>query len=331
MIQTIEGNKMRQLLRIACGMLFLYTSLNSICYAQQNYPNHPIKVIVPFPAGGVTDMGARIIMEKMGDYLGQPMLIDNRPGAGTKLGTMVAMKSPKDGYTLYLNNNSYSILPAVDPDPGYNAETDLAPIGLSAFYGMAMIVNSNVSWNNMSEMIEFAKKNPGKLTYGSAGIGSGTHFLGEHLMILTGTKMLHVPYKSTSLASQEVAAGRIDFAFEGAVKPFVDGGRVKIIAVTDTQRDPRYPQVPTVGESGFTEFTFSSWLAVFAPAGTPDPIIQKLNQALNFANNDPSVKKKLADMGLNAFTGTPDMLAKQISKDLLQYKKIATAANIKIN
>jgi len=313
---------------LAC--LFFYVILSFPALAQQDYPNKPIKVIVLFPAGGVTDLGARIVLDRMSTSLGQPILIDNRPGAGTKLGTLIAVKAPKDGYTLYLNNNSYSILAALDSDPGYDAENDLTAIGLSASYGMAMIVNPSTNVQSLAELIDIARKNPGKLTYGSAGLGSGTHFMGEHFKQLTGTDILHVPYKSTQLATQDVAGGRIDIAFEGSVKPYVDSGKVRIIAVTDVNRDPRFPNIPTVSEAGLPEFTFASWLGLFAPNGLTDKQIMRLNQALNEATSDISVKRRLSDMGLTATIGPPNLLRSQIKDDLIRYKKIAATVKIKI-
>jgi tripartite-type tricarboxylate transporter receptor subunit TctC len=304
--------------------------LTCAAYAQSAWPNRPVKVIVPFPAGGVTDVSARIILDRMGQALGSPLLVENRPGAGTKLGTAAAIKSPKDGYTLYMNNSSYSMLPVLDPEAGYDAERDLVPVGLGTSYGMAVAVNAASPHKSLRELVSAAKQNPGKLSYGSAGMGSGSHFMGEHLKKLAGVDMLHVPFKSTSVATQEVAAGRVDLAFEGAIKPFVDSGKVKVIAVTGTTRDPRFPQIPTVAEAGMPEFTFESWLGLFAPVGTPEAIITRLNQAMNEAVADPGVKQKLADLGLTATGGPPAKLRAQIATDLAHYRKIASDTGVKL-
>lgn len=300
-----------------------------IAGAQGAYPNKPIKVIVPFPPGGVTDLGARIVLDRMATALGQPMLIDNRPGAGSKLGTQIAMKAPKDGYTLYINNNSYSILSALDGDAGYDAVTDMTPIAMGATYGMAVVVNPSDPAQNLLEFLELARKNPGRFTYGSAGIGSGTHFMGEYLKQIARIDMLHVPFKSTQLATQEVAAGRVNLAFEGSVKPYVDAGKVRILAVTDTQRDPRFPQVPTVTEAGVPDFTYMSWLGMLVPNGVPEAVIKRLNEAFNEATADPVVKKKLADMGLNATGTTPEQFAKVIQEEVQRFKKIGQTLTLK--
>lgn len=304
--------------------------LSGAAYAQPAWPNRPVKVIVPFPAGGVTDVSARIILDRMGQTLGAPLIVENRPGAGTKLGTAAAIKAPKDGYTLYMNNSSYSMLPVIDRDAGYDAERDLVPVGLGTSYGMAVAVNAASPYKSLRELVAAARQNPGKLSYGSAGMGSGSHFMGEHLKKLTGIDMLHVPFKSTSIATQEVAAGRVDLAFEGSVKPYVDSGKVKVLAVTGTMRDPRFPQIPTVAEAGIPEFTFESWLGLFAPVGTPEPIIARLNQALNEAVADPGVKQKLADLGLATNGGPPGKLRAQIATDLAHYRKVAAETGVKL-
>jgi tripartite-type tricarboxylate transporter receptor subunit TctC len=304
--------------------------LSGAAYAQPAWPNRPVKVIVPFPAGGVTDLSARIILDRMGQALGSPLIVDNRPGAGTKLGTAAAIRSPKDGYTLYMNNSSYSMLPVIDPEAGYDAERDLVPVGIGTSYGMAVTVNAASPYKSLPELVSAAKQNAGKLSYGSAGMGSGSHFMGEHLKKLAGINMLHVPFKSTSVATQEVAAGRVDLSFEGSVKPFVDSGKVKVIAVTGTTRDPRFPQIPTVTEAGMPDFTFESWLGLFAPVGTPEAIITRLNQAMNEAVTDPAVKQKLADLGLTATGGPPAKLRAQIATDLAHYRKVAADTGVKL-
>jgi tripartite-type tricarboxylate transporter receptor subunit TctC len=317
-------------MRRSSFLVLLAATLSCGVQAQQGYPDRPIKVIVPFPAGGVTDVSARVILDRMGQVLKTSMVVENKPGAGTKLGTAVAIKSPKDGYTLYMNNSSYSMLPVIDQEAGYDAERDLAPVGLATAYGMAVAVNATSPIKTLRDLVTVAKQNPGKVTYGSAGMGSGSHFMGEHLKKLAGVEMLHIPFKSTSIATQEVAAGRVDLSFEGAVKPYVDSGKVKVIAVTGTTRDPRFPQVPTVAEAGMRDFTFESWLALFAPVGTPEPIVARLNQALNEALADPAIKQKLADLGLTATGGPPAKLRSQVSEDLVHYRKVVGETGIKL-
>lgn len=296
--------------------------------AQSVYPVKPIRMIVPFPAGGVTDIGARIVSEKMATLLGQPIIIENRPGAGSRLGTVSVMKSQKDGYTLLFTNNSYSILPVIDADAGYDPEKDLMPVALCGTYSLAIVVNSSEPSQNLSKLIENIKNNPGRFTYGSAGIGSGTHFMGEHFKQINQIDLLHVPYKSTQLATQDVAAGRINIAFEGSAKSYAETGKIRIIAVTGSQRDPRYPLVPTVSESGLPEFTFVSWLGILAPHGVPESIVRQLNFNLNESINDPIIKKKLADLGVSTPQANQITFEKIIANEVSRYRSIKK--NIKI-
>ncbi|MBN9409910.1 MAG: tripartite tricarboxylate transporter substrate binding protein [Burkholderiales bacterium] len=300
-------------------------------HAQGGYPAKPVKVIVPFPAGGVTDIGARVVAERMGQLLGQPLVIENRPGAGTKLGTEAAIKSPPDGYTLYLSNTSYAILPVVDPAASYDPTKALAPVGTISTYGLAIVVNPALPVKTLGEFVEYARRNPGKLNYGSAGLGSGVHFAGEQLKQMTGTFMVHIPYRSTALAVQDLAGGRLDMTMDGAVKPYVDAGKVRLIAVTDVRRDPRFPDTPTVAEAGLPDFRQVSWLGLFAPVGTPPETIARLNQALNDAVKDPGTRQRLADLGMLPVGGAPADLIQRAGDDLQLFRKIARDTKIKFD
>lgn len=299
--------------------------------AQGGFPTKPMKVIVPFPAGGVTDIGARIVTERMGQILGQPLVIENRPGAGTKLGTDAAIKSTPDGYTLYVSNSSYAILPVVDAQAGYEPTKALAPVGTMATYGLAIVVNPALPVKTLGEFIDYARRHPGKLNYGSSGPGSGVHFAGEQFKQLTGTFMVHIPYRSTSLAVQDVAGGRLDMTMDGAVKPYVDAGKVRLLAVTDVRRDPRFPDTPTVGEAGLPDFKQVSWLGMFAPVGTPTEVIARLNQAMNEALKEAGMKQRLAELGLQPVGGAPSDLLQRAGDDLQLFRKIARDTRLKFD
>jgi len=299
--------------------------------AQGGFPTKPMKVIVPFPAGGVTDIGARIVTERMGQILGQPLVIENRPGAGTKLGTDAAIKSTPDGYTLYVSNSSYAILPVVDAQAGYEPTKALAPVGTMATYGLAIVVNPALPVKTLGEFIDYARRHPGKLNYGSSGPGSGVHFAGEQFKQLTGTFMVHIPYRSTSLAVQDVAGGRLDMTMDGAVKPYVDAGKVRLLAVTDVRRDPRFPDTPTVGEAGLPDFKQVSWLGMFAPVGTPTEVIARLNQAMNETLKEAGMKQRLAELGLQPVGGAPSDLLQRAGDDLQLFRKIARDTRLKFD
>jgi tripartite-type tricarboxylate transporter receptor subunit TctC len=319
---------MRAAHRLVVALVLSFASLQ-IGHAQE-YPKKAVKVIIPFPTGGITDVSSRLVLREMGVNLGVPVVVENRPGAGTKLGTGAAIRSPSDGYTLYMSNSSYAVLPIVDPDPGYDPEKDLAPVGLAATYGLAMVVKPDLPVRTLAELVAYAKSNPGKLSYGSAGPGSGTHFIGEYLKYLAGIDIVHVAYRSTSLALQDVAGGVLDVAFDGAAKSYVDRGSVRIIAVVDVKRDPRFPAVPTIVEAGFPELGRPAWLALFAPKGTPSSIILHLNNVLNETTRSARVEASFADMGFVAWRGTPDDLKEQLHADLEHFRKIMTATKLKL-
>ena len=299
--------------------------------AQAAWPAKPIRVIVPFPAGGVTDIGARIVAERMGQALGQPLVIENRPGAGTKLGTKAAIDSPPDGYTLYISNTSYAILPVVDAAAGYDPQRAMAPVGTISTYGLAIVVNPALPVKTLAEFTAYAKRNPGRLNYGSAGPGSGVHFAGEQFKQLTGTFMVHIPYRSTALAVQDVAGGRLDMTMDGAVKPYVDAGKVRLLAVTDIRRDPRFPDTPTVAEAGLPEFKQVSWLGLFAPADVAPDVIARLNAVLNDSLKDPATRKRLADLGMLPMGGPPSDLFQRAGDDLQAFRKIARDTRLKFD
>lgn len=289
----------------------------------------PMKIIVPYSAGGVTDQLARLVAERMSRLLKQTILVENRPGGGGRLGADAVMKAPADGSTLLMANTSYSVLPVVDPGAKYNPVTSLAPVGIVGTYSLAVVTGKHVPVNTLTEFIAYAKRNPGKLSYGSSGMGSGAHFAGEYFKWLTGTSLVHVPYRSTSAALNDVVGGIVDLAFDATAKPYADAGKVKILAVTGRERDPRMPDVPTVAEAGMKELTLVSWSGLLAPAGMPPAVIERLNQALNSALTDESLRKSLKDMGLLPQGSTPAELREQIRQELTFYRKIAADAKLK--
>jgi tripartite-type tricarboxylate transporter receptor subunit TctC len=293
----------------------------------QAQPN-VIKLVVPFPAGGVTDQAARILADKMSQQLGQTMIVENRPGAGSRLGVDAVVKAPADGATLLFTNSSYSILPVVDPKVPFDPIRALAPVSMSATYGLQIVTSNKIPVNSLAEFITYAKKSPGKLSYGSAGVGSGTHFAGEYFKALTGTFLVHIPYKSTNGALNDVAGGQLDLVFDAAAKPLVDAGRVKLLAVTSEKRDPRFPSTATAVEAGVKGFVQQSWVGLLAPAATPAGTLERLNKAAAAAVADPGVQKRFAELGLQAQGGPPSRLAGMIGDELTLYRKIAVDAKL---
>ncbi|CAN7756878.1 tripartite tricarboxylate transporter substrate binding protein [Variovorax sp. LjRoot130] len=288
-----------------------------------------LRVIVPYAAGGITDIGARVICEQLGQVLGQPVLVENRPGGGTRIGTAAALSAKPDGNTVLLTNIAYSILPLVDPSVKYDALTAAAPLGIASVYPVAVVVNAALPVKTLQEFIQYARKNPGKLTYGSAGPGSGAHLGGELFKSLTRTHLVHIPYRSTSGALTEVAAGRIDLTFDATATQLANAGKVRILAVSGNQRDPRIPDVPTVAEAGLKGLETTSWLGMFAPLGTPQPVIDRLNHALNVALQNEGLKARFRELGMIPRSGSPRELIEQVRYDTDLYQRVIRDANLK--
>lgn len=288
-----------------------------------------IRVIVPYAAGGITDIGARVICEQLGQVLGQPVIVENRPGGGTRIGTSAVFAAKPDGNTLLLTNIAYSILPLVDPSVKYDAVTAAAPVGVASVYPIAMVINAALPVKTLREFIDYARKNPGKLSYGSAGPGSGAHLGGELFKALTGTYLVHIPYRSTASALTEVAAGRIDLTFDATAIELAKTGRVRILAVSGTERDPRMPDVPTVAEAGLKGMETASWLGLFAPLGTPAPVIERLNQALSVAVQNEGLKARFRELGMLPRSGPPSLLIDQVRHDTQLYRRVIHEAKLK--
>ncbi len=288
-----------------------------------------IRVIVPYAAGGITDIGARVICEQLGQVLGQPVIVENRPGGGTRIGTLAAFAAKPDGNTLLLTNIAYGILPLVDPAVKYDAETAGSPVGVASVYPIALVANAALPVKTLQEFIDYARKNPGKLSYGSAGPGSGAHLGGELFQALTGAQLVHVPYRSTSSALTEVAAGRVDLTFDATAIELAKTGRVRILAVSGTERDPRLPDVPTVAEAGLKGMETASWLGIFAPPGTPAPVIERLNQALNVAVQNEELKARFRELGMVPRSGPPSLLIDQVRHDTRLYRRVIQEAKLK--
>jgi len=315
---------MKKIVRFAAAALL--ATLSAVgAQAQDNV----LKIVVPYPAGGVTDIAARALADRLGPALGQTVIIDNRPGGGSRIGIDAVVKAPADGRTLLFTNNSFIILPVVDPSVKLEADKHLAPVGILASYGLAIVASNAVPAATLPEFIAHARANPGKLSYGSSGPGSGANFAGEYFKALTGTSLVHVPYKSTAAALNDVAGGVLDLAFDATAKAYADAGKVRLLAVTGSQRDPRLPKVPTAAEAGLKAFVLDSWAGLLAPAGTPPATLARLNEALNKAVADPALRSRLQEMGLSPEGGSSERMSQQIREDMLLYRRIAADAKMR--
>lgn len=289
----------------------------------------PLKLVVPFPAGGVTDLAARALAEQLGPLLGQTVIVENRPGGGSRIGVDAVRQAPPDGRTLLFTNTSYAILPIVDPAVKYDAEKSLEPVGMLATYSLAMAVSNALPVKSLAEFVTYARNHPGKLSYGSSGPGSGTHFLGEYFKSLTGTFIVHIPYRSTSGALNDVAGGTLDMAFDATTKAYADAGKVRLLAVTGLQRDPRLPHVPTAVEAGLKDFVVVSWVGLLAPPGTPAAAVAQTNKALNEALASAPLRQRLVEMGLSAEGGDGSRMLRQIREDVRLHRAIVERARLR--
>jgi tripartite-type tricarboxylate transporter receptor subunit TctC len=295
------------------------------------YPNKPITSVVGFAPGGGTDTVSRIVGKTLGEQLGQQILTDNRAGAGGNIATDFVVRSPADGYTIYLANvGAIAVNPHLLPLQ-YDPLKDLAPITMAVIFPNLIVVQPSVPASTLAEFIKLARDNPGKYTYGSSGIGGAGHLAGELLKMMARVDITHVPFKGGGPAMQAMLGGQIDsyFATPVAAGPHVKAGKVKALATTGPRRDPFMAEVPTVAESGYAGYEATNWYGYFAPARTPRDILERLNRELVKALSSAEVKSLFAKQGLEAAPGTPDELAQFAKREHDTWGKVVKQAGIK--
>ena len=297
--------------------------------AAQDYPSKPIRMIVPYPPGGGTDVVARIVNEKLATELGQAIVIDNKGGAGGSVGTELASKAPPDGYTILLTLSSHTINPKLFPKLGYDVERDFIPISLVASIPQIIVANPSVPASTVPELLAWLKANPGKVNYASVGIGSPAHIFGELLKLKTGVQMTHVPYKGGGPAMTDVIAGQVQLAIVSmpAALQFVKAGRVKAIAVASAKRSASAPDVSTIAEHGH-DVVLESWYGVLVPARTPAPVVARLNAALVKVLAMPDVREKLFAQGAEAVSNSPAEFEAIIRDELAKWDYVIREAKI---
>jgi tripartite-type tricarboxylate transporter receptor subunit TctC len=294
--------------------------------AQSTFPNRPIKMIVPYAAGGFSDQASRIIAESMSKSLGQPVIIDIRTGGGGRIGAEAVTKLSPDGHDLLMTTNgTHTYMAVTEKNLSYDPINDFTPISLVGSYGLLMVVNNALPVNNLQEFIQYARNNPGKLNYASSGMGSGLHFAGEVFKSMGKLEMTHVPYRGSGPGMQDVIAGQCQVIFDGGAKPFIDAGKVKLLGTSSARRDPRYPNVPAIGESALPGYDLTYWLGLFGPKGMPREVQMKLNAAIRTAVADPQVQSRLAAMGLHLVGSSPEDLVREIRTETDKLRTIAAS------
>ncbi len=312
----------------------LMAALASPLAAQaQAYPNKPIRLVVPFAPGGVTDTSGRLIAEQLGKRLGQQVVVDNKPGASGNIGTSLVTQAEPDGYTLVLAFDGTMVInPHVFEKMPFNTTRDLAPVGKIGDAILILVAHPGVKAKTLQEVLALSKTQAGGLSYGTSGTGGTPHIAGELLKQRTGANLVHVPYKGGGQALIDVIGGNIPLVYTavaGAVQ-HVKNGKLHPVAVSSTQRSRSLPDVPTFIESGVPDFEASSWVGLMAPIKTPRPIIDKLNAELNAVLNDPEVRERLNGMGIAATPGTPEKFGEEIRRDLARFGAVVKAAGIKV-
>jgi tripartite-type tricarboxylate transporter receptor subunit TctC len=299
----------------------------------QGFPDHGVKFIVPYPPGGFNDTLARVSAEKLGKTWNQSVVVENKPGGNTTLGNVFVAKSPADGYTILITPLPFSALPGLYGDKlPYDALKDFQPLVWAGSTMNALVVRNDLPVSNVREFIEYAKKNPGKMNFGSTGSGSSNHLSMELFMKMTGTKLAHIPYKGSAPAVTALLAGEIDALFDNVpnVVQHIKAGKMKVIGVSGLKRSALLPDAPTVAESGVPGYEVNVWFGMQVPAGTPKPVVEKLNRDIVALLKEPDVVKRFADQGVEVVASTPEQFSTLVRSEVTKWTQLVRDANIRI-
>jgi tripartite-type tricarboxylate transporter receptor subunit TctC len=317
------------LARLCLATLLLASAFSSHAQA---WPTKPIRLVVPYPPGGSADILARSIGQKLSDGLGQQVVVENRPGAGTAIGAEAVAKAAPDGYTILLGTvSSHAINPALTPGLKYDPVKDFAPVSLVASIPFALIVHPSLPATSVKELIALAKAKPGSLNFSSAGSGTSNHLAGELFKSMTGTFMVHIPYKGSAPALNDLIAGQVQLMFDLVLTtaPHVKSGAVRALAVTGRERSSALPGVPTVAESGVPGYEVSAWFGFFAPAGTPPAVVNALNAETVKTLRLPDLRERLASQGADAVTNSPEQFSALVREELAKWTRVVKASGMK--
>jgi tripartite-type tricarboxylate transporter receptor subunit TctC len=312
------------------AILVLAASLCSAAFAQ-DYPNRPVKIIVPFAAGGPADVYARFLAQRLQEALGQPFVVDDRPGGGSIVGTDAAAKSAPDGYTLLLMSNTHTVNESLIPNKPFVITRDFVPVAPINYSDLVMVVHPSVPAKTLAEFIALAKAQPGKLNYASSGPGTPYHMAGELFKAMAGVDIVHIPYKGSSGARTDILGGQVQMMFDAVttMSEHVKAGQVRALGTSGKTRSSVLPDVPTVSEAGVPGYEATIWLGVIAPKGTPPAIVNRLNAEITKIVNRPEVRSDWGKQGAAAMTMTPDAFGKYIAEDIVKWERIVKISGAK--
>lgn len=317
---------------VAAGVVLAALVLAPVTLRAQSYPSKPIRLIIPFPPGGSTDILGRSLAQKLSEAWGQQVLVDNRGGAGGTIGADLAAKAPADGYTLLMGHiGTLAVNVALYPKLSYDPIRDFAPVCMVALVPNVLVVHPALPVKNVSELIAYAKANPGKLNYSSGGNGSAAHLAVEYFKLQTKTEIVHVPYKGTGPSVTDLIAGQVSMTMTGApaVMPHVQSGRIRALGVSSPQRIPALAQIPTVAESGVPGFDATQWYGVVAPVGTPKDIVARLNAEIRKIMQSKEMLERLNTEGAISAAGTPEQFDAYIKSEIARWGAVVKAAGMK--
>jgi tripartite-type tricarboxylate transporter receptor subunit TctC len=308
------------------------TMLWSAAVFGQDYPTKPVRIVVPFTAGSATDILARTVGQKLSEAWNHPVVVDNRAGAGGTIGAGQVAKSPPDGYTLMVHSAAQAVNAFIYPSLPYDTLKDFAQVAPLAGQPNVLVVAPSTGYKTVADLVADAKKKPGSLNFGSAGIGSGTHVNGEKFKLVAGIDVLHIPYKGTPEALSDAMAGRITYFFSpiSAALPLVRDGRLVALGVTSAKRSSALPNVPTIAESGLPGFDYNLWVGLFAPAGTPADVVDKINRDVNRVLREPDVKERMAALGAEPMSMTPAEFDRFMRTEMDDAARVVKAGGIKV-
>jgi tripartite-type tricarboxylate transporter receptor subunit TctC len=308
-------------------------SITSPAQAQSSWPSKPITIVVPFPPGGATDALARSIASRLGPALGQPVIIDYKPGAGATLGAAIVAQAPADGYTLLMGAVHHTIAANVYKNLSYDFQKDFTPITVVGVVPNILVVNANKPIYSVKELLAQAKTEPNKLSYGSNGNGTAQHLIGTQFQILTGTEILHVPYKGSAPLTTDLLGGQIDMSFDATTStlPHIRAGKLRALAVITPKRSAFLPNIPTLAEAGVPGINITTWFGLLAPASTPKPIVRQLHNAIIKIIKTPEFKAQLEEVGAEPIANTQEEMARQIADELEKFNYLVKAGKITAN